>query len=242
MTPSEYCRVRAPRHCTSAVYRPAVVTRIDRLIRFLTAGAATVSSPALLSEREHADASGVSSCSSKRPRPTRNVERKPRPNVPVSKMVWRVNRWPGRVAASGSAGLPRVCPDQRAEPPERCHGIDPPEAEPGTGRRSRARPTAPPRLRIGFRDQRSPSTPADGARREGRAAGVPGGYQVGDLAGARCGPTAPPRPAARRVERGPPCPSRRPRARRGTRLDTAGRRCPCFPPTRRRWHRARRRT
>ena len=104
MTPNEYCRVRAPRHCTSAVYRPAV-TRTDRLIRFLTAGAATVSSPAELRESEHVDASGVSSCISKRPRPTLNLERKPPLNVPVSNNVCRVKSWPGAGVGTGGAAV-----------------------------------------------------------------------------------------------------------------------------------------
>ena len=94
MMPSEYCRVRAPRHCTSAVYRPAA-TRTERLIRFLNAGAAISTPLAELSANEHWAASGVSSCISNRPRPTLNVERNPRLNVPVSKRVCRVYSWPG---------------------------------------------------------------------------------------------------------------------------------------------------
>ena len=131
MTPNEYCRVRAPRHCTSAVYRPAV-TRTDRLIRFLMAGAATVSSPALLSESEHEAASGVSSCISKRPRPTRKVERKPRLKVPVSNSVCRVNSCPGRGSGPAARRSPAACRSraggrrrQQAEPAKRGDGIDP---------------------------------------------------------------------------------------------------------------------
>lgn len=108
MTPSEYCRVRAPRHCTSAVYRPAA-TRTERLIKFLTAGAATSTPLAEVSASAHSAASGVSSCISKRPRPTRNVDRKPRLKVPVSKSVCRVNRWPGagrRAWVGAGVGVP----------------------------------------------------------------------------------------------------------------------------------------
>ena len=74
MTPNEYCRVRAPRHCTSAVYRPAA-TGTERLIRFLTAGEATSTPLAELSANAHWAASGVSSCLTNRPRPTRNLDR-----------------------------------------------------------------------------------------------------------------------------------------------------------------------
>ena len=113
------------------MYRPAV-TRTERLIRFLTAGAATISSPAELSESEQVLASGVSSCSSNRPFPTLNVERNPRLNVPVSKSVCLVNRWPGAgfgtrgvVDAGGVAAAGDACIEQ-PQPAERGDGIDPP--------------------------------------------------------------------------------------------------------------------
>ena len=81
------------------------MTRTDRLIRFLTAGAATVSSPALVRASEQLAASGVSSCSSKRPFPTLNVERNPRLNVPVSKSVCLVKSWPGAGAGTRGVGV-----------------------------------------------------------------------------------------------------------------------------------------
>ena len=53
MTPSEYCRVRAPLQRTSKVYRPAGRVVTARLSRFLTAGEATTKSPGV-AERERA--------------------------------------------------------------------------------------------------------------------------------------------------------------------------------------------
>ena len=120
------------------MYRPAG-TRTERLIRFLNAGAATVSSPAALSESEHDDASGVSSCISNRPRPTLKVVRNPFLNVPVSKSVCLVKSWPG-----AGAGTRTVVVDRRrrrcrgrgveqAQPAKRGNGIDPAVGDPDHG-------------------------------------------------------------------------------------------------------------
>jgi hypothetical protein len=93
MTPNVNRLDRVPLQRTAAVYRPAE-TCIEMLSRFRSAGAAIVSSFAAMSDSVHWPASGVWSCSSNRPLPTRNVVRKPRLNVPVSRRASRVNRWP----------------------------------------------------------------------------------------------------------------------------------------------------
>jgi hypothetical protein len=93
MTPSENRRDRSPRQRTAAVYRPAV-TWSEMLSRFRTAGAAIVRSEAEMRDSVQSPASGVRSWSSNLPLPTRNVDLKPRRNVPVSRRASLVKRLP----------------------------------------------------------------------------------------------------------------------------------------------------
>ena len=83
MTPSEYCRSRAPRQRTSSVYRPAGREDTARLRRFFTAAEAMKKSPGVRSDSVQLRASGVSRWASNRPRPIRQVARKPRRKEPV---------------------------------------------------------------------------------------------------------------------------------------------------------------